>query len=211
MKKGLVIVLGLAAGLVGLVLLVLLWGVGANNKIVRFSQGVDAQWAQVQNVYQRRADLIPNLVNTVKGAATFEKSTLESVVQARASVGQVKIDPNRAPNDPKQLQQFQAAQDQLSSALSRLLVVVEKYPDLRANQNFVALQAQLEGTENRVAKERRDFNEKVREYNTYIQQVPATFVASFRNYRPKPYFEATAGSERPPQVQFDFNNNGTNR
>ena len=209
MKKALVVLVGLAAAVVGVVLLVVLWGARVNNKMVALNQGVDAQWAQVQNVYQRRADLIPNLVNTVKGAANFEKSTLESVVQARASVGQVKVDPTRAPDDPKQLQQFQAAQDQLSSALSRLLVVVEKYPELRANQNFLNLQTQLEGTENRITNERRVFNDKTREYNTYIQQVPATFVASFRNFRPKPYFEATAGSDRPPQVQFEFGN--TNR
>jgi LemA protein len=209
MKKGLIILVGLVAAVVGIALVAVLWGAGVNNKIVALNQGVDSQWAQVQNVYQRRSDLIPNLVNTVKGAANFEKSTLESVTQARASVGQVKIDPNRAPDDPKTLQQFQAAQDQLSSALSRLLVVVEKYPELRANQNFVNLQTQLEGTENRIANERRVFNDKTRDYNTYIQQVPANFVAAFRNFRPKPYFEATAGSDRPPQVQFDFSN--TNR
>jgi LemA protein len=209
MKKGLVVLLALVAAVVGIALLVVLWAAGVNNKIVALNQGVDAQWAQVQNVYQRRAELIPNLVNTVKGAATFEKGTLESVVQARASVGQVKVDPTRAPDDPKQLQQFQAAQDQLSSALSRLLVVVERYPELKANQNFLNLQTQLEGTENRIANERRVFNDKTRDYNTYIQQVPATFVASFRNFRPKPYFEATAGAERAPQVQFEFGN--TNR
>ena len=204
MKKGLVVLVGLVAAVVAIALIVIIWAAGVNNKIVALNQGVDAQWAQVQNVYQRRADLIPNLVNTVKGAANFEQSTLLGVTQARASVGQVKVDPNRAPDDPKVLQQFQAAQDQLSSALSRLLVVVEKYPELRANQNFLSLQTQLEGTENRIANERRVFNDKTRDYNTYIQQVPATFVASFRNFRPKPYFEATAGSERPPQVQFEF-------
>src|SRR5580765_6889558 len=125
MKKGLIVLVGLVVAVIGVLLIVLLWGVGVNNKIVRLNQGVDSQWAQVQNVYQRRTDLIPNLVATVKGAADFEKSTLESVVQARASVGQVKVDPNRAPDDPKTLQQFQGAQDRLSSALSRLLVVVE--------------------------------------------------------------------------------------
>lgn len=209
MKKGLVVAVGLVAALVGLALVVVLWGVGVNNKIVGKNQAVDAQWANVQNVYQRRADLIPNLVNTVRGAANFEKSTLESVVQARASATQVKLDPSRAPDDPQQLQAFQGAQDQLSSALSRLLVVVERYPELRANQNFRDLQTQLEGTENRIANERRVFNEVVRDYNTFIQKVPATFVASFRNFKPKPYFEATAGSERPPQVQFEFGS--TNR
>jgi LemA protein len=211
MKKGLLVGVGLIAALVGLFLVVLLWGVGVNNKVVKLNLATDAQWAQVQNVYQRRADLIPNLVNTVKGAANFEKGTLENVVQARASVGQVKLDPNRAPDDPKQLQQFQAAQDGLSSALSRLLMVVESYPELKANRNFLELQTQIEGTENRVANERRVFNDKVKDYNTYIQQVPGTLIASFRNFRPKPYFEATAGAERPPQVQFDFGNSKTNR
>ena len=171
-----IVLVGLVAAVVGVVLIVLLWGVGVNNKIVGLNQGVDSQWAQVQNVYQRRTDLIPNLVATVKGAANFEKSTLESVVQARASVGQVKVDPNRAPDDPKTLQQFQGAQDRLSSALSRLLVVVERYPDLKANQSFMNLQVELAG-ENRIANERRMFNDKVRDYNTYIQQVPATFIA----------------------------------
>jgi LemA protein len=204
-------VLGVLALVVGAVLLVLVWGVGVNNKMVRLSQQTDAQWANVENVYQRRADLIPNLVNTVKGAANFEQTTLQNVVQARASVGQVNIDPSRAPIDPQKLQQFQAAQDRLSGALSRLLVVVERYPELKANANFQTLQAQLEGTENRIAVERGRFNETVRGYNTYIQQVPASFIASFRNFKPKPYFQAVAGAERPPQVQFDFSNNSTNK
>lgn len=211
MKKGLLIAGGLAALLVGGAVLALLWGVGVNNKIVRLNQDTDAAWAEVQNVYQRRADLIPNLVNTVKGAANFEKSTLESIVEARASVGQVKVDANHAPDDPQKLQQFQAAQDRLSSALSRLLVVSERYPDLKATRNFQELQAQLEGSENRITVERGRFNEKVRNYNTYVQQVPATFVASFRNFRPKPYFQATAGAERPPEVQFDFGKSGKNQ
>jgi LemA protein len=206
MNKALVVLVGLVAAVVAVVLIVLVWGVGVNNKMVGLSQGVDAQWAQVQNVYQRRSDLIPNLVSTVKGAADFEKSTLESVTQARASVGQVKIDPAHAPGDAKTLQQYQGAQDQLSSALSRLLVVAERYPDLKANQGFLNLQTELAGTENRIANERRQFNDKTRDYNTYIQQVPATFIASFRNFKAKPYFEASAGSERPPQVQFDFSN-----
>lgn len=205
MKKGLVIGLGLLGAVIGLVVIVLVWAVGVNNKIVRLNQETDASWAQVQNVYQRRADLIPNLVNTVQGAANFERGTLNDVVQARASVGQVKLDPNQAPTDADQLRKFQAAQDQLSSALSRLLVVVERYPELKANQNFLGLQTQLEGTENRIATERGRFNEKVRDYSTYIQQIPATFIASFRNFKPKPYFQAIEGAERPPQVQFDFN------
>lgn len=210
MKKGL-LGLGLVlAVLVGVAVIGLMWAVGKNNTMVTKSNAMDAQWAQVQNVYQRRADLIPNLVQTVKGAADFEKSTLEAVVNARASVGQVKVDPSRAPDDPQALQKFQAAQDQLSSALSRLLVVVEKYPDLRANQNFLGLQAQLEGTENRISVERGKYNDTVRDYNTYIQQFPNSLVAGFRNFKTKPYFEATSGAERPPQVNFDFGKSPAN-
>ena len=212
MKKGL---LGVGAmivlGLVALVVLAFLWTIGINNKIVRKSNAADAQWANVQNVYQRRADLIPNLVNTVQGAANFEKTTLQEVVNARASVGQVKVDPSRAPDDPEQLRKFQAAQDQLSSALSRLLVVVERYPELKATKNFETLQAQIEGSENRITVERGRYNDSLRDYNTYIQQFPASFVAGFRNFKTKPYFEATTGAERPPQVQFNFGNAPTNR
>ena len=193
------------AAFVGVLVICIFSVIRINNQMVQLSQAVDAQWAQVQNVYQRRADLIPNLVNTVKGAADFERGTLNDVVQARASVGSVQIDPNSAPTSAQQLQQFQAAQDQLSSALSRLLVVVERYPELRANNNFVQLQAQLEGTENRISVERGRFNDKTREYNTYIQKVPNSLVASLRNFQTKPYFQATAGSERPPEVEFDFN------
>ena len=193
------------AAFVGVLVICIFSVIRINNQMVQLSQAVDAQWAQVQNVYQRRADLIPNLVNTVKGAADFERGTLNDVVQARASVGSVQIDPNSAPTSAQQLQQFQAAQDQLSSALSRLLVVVERYPELRANNNFVQFQAQLEGTENRISVERGRFNDKTREYNTYIQKVPNSLVASLRNFQTKPYFQATAGSERPPEVGFDFN------
>ena len=193
------------AAFVGVLVICIFSVIRINNQMVQLSQAVDSQWAQVQNVYQRRADLIPNLVNTVKGAADFERGTLNDVVQARASVGSVQIDPNSAPTSAQQLQQFQAAQDQLSSALSRLLVVVERYPELRANNNFVQLQAQLEGTENRISVERGRFNDKTREYNTYIQKVPNSLVASLRNFQTKPYFQATAGSERPPEVEFDFN------
>jgi len=183
---------------------------GGYNRLVRLSQGVDSQWAQVQNVYQRRADLIPNLVSTVAGAANFEKSTLTEITEARASVGQVKLDPNSAPADSTKLAEFDRAQSQLSSALSRLLVVVERYPELKANANFRDLQAQLEGTENRIAVERRDFNSAVQNYNTAIKSLPAALYAGLLGFHPKPYFTATAGAETPPKVQFDFNKAATN-
>lgn len=182
---------------------------GSYNHLVKLSQGVDSHWAQVQNVYQRRADLVPNLVATVAGAANFEKSTLTEITQARASVGQVKIDPNTAPNDPAKLAEFDRAQGQLSSALSRLLVVVERYPDLKATANFRDLQAQLEGTENRIAVERRDFNDAVMEYDTAVKSFPAVFYAGAFGFHEKPYFSATPGSETPPKVQFDFGGSGT--
>src|SRR6266850_5744244 len=161
---------------------------GSYNRLVRLQQTVDQSWAQVQNVYQRRADLIPNLVNTVAGAANFEKSTLTEVTNARASVGRVQLDPAKAPTDAAQLEQFQAAQGQLSNALSRLLVVVERYPDLKANQNFLSLQAQLEGTENRISVERGRYNETAREYNTARQRFPTALVAPVFGFREKAYF-----------------------
>lgn len=204
MKKGLLGIGIVLAGLIGLAVIAFMWAVAKNNQMVSLRNAMDEKWAQVQNVYQRRADLIPNLVQTVQGAANFEKSTLQEVVNARASVGQVRLDPSRAPDDPQALQKFQAAQDQLGSALSRLLVVVERYPELRANQNFLGLQTQLEGTENRISVERGRYNEAVRTYNTYIETFPNSVVAGFRNFQKKPYFEATAGAERPPQVNFDF-------
>ncbi|MDP9291702.1 MAG: LemA family protein [Verrucomicrobiota bacterium] len=198
-------VVAIVVGLIGLAVVAALFGVGSYNRLVGLSQQVDKQWAQVQNVYQRRADLIPNLVNTVSGAANFEKSTLTEITQARASVGQMKLDPNKAPTDPEQIAKFQQAQDQLSGALSRLLVVVERYPDLKANSNFRDLQAQLEGTENRIAVERGRFNESVQEYNTVVKRFPTVLFAGMMGFSPKPYFQATAGSDVPPKVQFDFN------
>jgi LemA protein len=180
--------------------------VGSYNRLVGLQQGVDAQWAQVQNVYQRRADLIPNLVSTVAGAANFEKSTLIAVTQARASVGQVKLDPNKAPSDAAQLAEFQKAQGQLSTALSRLLVVSERYPELRANQNFLGLQAQLEGTENRISVERSKFNEVVQSYNTAVRRFPTVIFAAMLGFQPKPFFNAQPGAETAPAVKFDFGN-----
>jgi LemA protein len=177
--------------------------------MVSRSQAVDSQWAQVQNVYQRRADLIPNLVETVKGAANFEQSTLTAIVDARASVGQVKIDPSKAPTDPTQLAEYQKAQDGLSSALSRLLVVSENYPTLTATANFRDLQAQLEGTENRITVERQKFNDAVKDYNTTIQSFPTVMMAGMFGFTPKPYFEAEAGAATPPKVDFGTSSSTT--
>jgi LemA protein len=175
------------------------------NRLVSLQQATDAQWAQVQNVYQRRADLVPNLVSTVSGAANFEKSTLIAVTEARASVGRVQLPAGTAPTDPAQLAAFQQAQGQLGGALSRLLVVSEQYPELRATTNFRDLQAQLEGTENRIAVERGRFNDNVQAYDTAIRRFPAVVLAGMFGFTSRPYFSATAGSETPPKVQFDFN------
>ena len=163
-------------------------------------EGVTAQWAQVENVYQRRADLIPNLVNTVKGYAEHEKETLEGVIEARSKATSTTIDPSNL--NAESIQQFQAAQDGLSSALSRLMVVVERYPDLKANQNFLELQAQLEGTENRISVERKKFNESARGYNTTIKKFPKNLIAGMFGFEKKDYFEAQAGAEKAPEVQF---------
>ena len=197
--------LGCGALVVLLGVIVLFAGCGSYNKLVGLSQNVDSKWAQVQNQYQRRFDLIPNLVNTVQGAANFEKSTITEVTEARASVGQVKLDPNQAPNDAAQLEKFERAQGQLGSALSRLLVVAERYPDLKATQNFRDLQAELAGTENRIAVERMRFNEAVQGYNTSVQRLPARLYAGALGFNPKPYFQSTTGAEAPPKVNFDFN------
>src|SRR5438552_4238174 len=177
---------------------------GSYNRLVKLQQSVDQSWAQVQNVYQRRADLIPNLVNTVSGAANFEKSTLIAVTNARASVGRVQLDPNKAPCDAAQLQQFQAAQGELSNALSRLLVVSERYPELKANQNFLGLQAQLEGTENRISVERSNYNEVVQRFNTAVRSFPTVVIAGMLGFSPRPFFNAQAGAERAPNVNFNF-------
>jgi LemA protein len=200
--------LGIGCAVVAVVafvaLIVLAIAGGSYNRLVGLNQGVDKQWAQVQNVYQRRADLIPNLVSTVSGAANFEKSTLTEVTEARASVGQMKINPSTAPEDAAKLAEFDRAQGQLSSALSRLLVVAERYPDLKATENFKELQAQLEGTENRISVERGRFNEAAQAYNTAVKSFPAVLYAGFFGFHPKPYFSATPGAETPPKVQFDF-------
>jgi len=177
---------------------------GSYNRLVTLDQTVNKKWGDVQSVYQRRADLIPNLVNTVQGAANFEKSTVVEVTNARASVGQVKIDPNKAPTDPAQLEQFQAAQGALSNALSRLLVVVERYPELKSNQNFLGLQAQLEGTENRISVERNNFNTTVQDFNTAVRRFPTNMIAGMFGFSPRPFFAAQPGAERAPAVNFNF-------
>lgn len=188
-------------GIVFLVLIVI-FGIGgcSYNGLVKEREQVNSAWAQVENVYQRRADLIPNLVNTVKGVADFEKSTLEAVVQARASATSVKLDANNL--DEAGLKRFQTAQDGLSSALSRLLVVSENYPNLKANQNFSELQSELAGSENRIANERRKFNEVVQSYNTKVSSFPTNLYAGMFGFAPKAYFEATKGSEKAPEVNF---------
>ncbi len=170
------------------------------NSMVEKQEAVTSQWAQVENVYQRRADLIPNLVNTVKGAANFEKETLEGVIAARASATQVKIDANNL--NPEAIAKFQKAQEGLSGALSRLMVVAEKYPELKANQNFLELQSQLEGTENRISVERLKFNETVKDYNTYIRKFPNNMISGMFGFEKKGYFEAAAGSDKAPEVKF---------
>jgi LemA protein len=177
------------------------WAVGIYNSLVGLDQGVNEKWAQVQNVYQRRADLIPNLVETVKGFAAQERNVLTEVTEARARATGVQLTPE-ALNDPNALERFQAAQSQLSGALSRLLVVVERYPELKSNQNFLSLQSQLEGTENRIAVERRRFNEAVREYNTRLSLFPGTIVARLAGFRPKAFFEAAPDAATPPKVKF---------
>ncbi|WP_167615781.1 LemA family protein [Maribellus sediminis] len=170
------------------------------NKMVELDEQVTSSWAQVENVYQRRADLIPNLVNTVKGYASHEQETLEGVIEARSKATSVNIDPEKL--TPETLQQFNQAQDGLSSALSRLMVVVERYPDLKANQNFLDLQAQLEGTENRIAVERRKFNQTTQTYNAYIRKFPRVIYAGWFGFDKKNYFEAQQGAEKAPEVQF---------
>jgi len=189
----------------GVIVLILVIGlgslVGVYNGFVTAEQGVNEKWAQVQNVYQRRADLIPNLVETVKGFAAQEKTVLEEVTRARASAGSIKATPELL-NDPANFKRFQDAQNQLGGALSRLLVTVERYPELKSNQNFLALQSQLEGTENRITVERMRFNEAVRDYNTRIKLMPGALVARVMGFKEKAFFEAVPGSETVPKVKF---------
>lgn len=189
------------------------WFIGVRNNLVTLDEGVNQQWAQVESQYQRRYDLIPNLVRTVQGAANFEKSTLVEVVNARARVGQVTAPSgppgagSALPNNQAQMEQFANAQAGLSNALSRLLVVVERYPELKANQNFLELQSQLEGTENRIAVERQRYNEAAQQYNIGIRKFPASLVASMSGFHAKAYFKGAAGSSQAPAV--DFGNFGS--
>lgn len=170
------------------------------NSMVEKQEAVDEKWSQVQNVYQRRADLIPNLVSIVKGYAKHESQTLENVIAARARATQVTLDPDKL--TPENIQKFQQAQDGLSTALGKLLMITENYPDLKANQNFLELQAQLEGTENRIAVERRNFNEAVKEYNTYIRKFPNNLTAGMFGFEKKAYFESQAGTDKAPKIEF---------
>jgi len=176
------------------------WGIKTGNKMVTKEEAVSSAWSQVENVYQRRADLIPNLVATVKGYAAHENETLTAVVEARAKASSVTVDPTKL--SAESIQQFQQAQGGLSQALGRLMVVVEKYPDLKANENFLQLQAQLEGTENRITNERMKFNQIAQDFNTYIRMFPENIIASMRNFEKKAYFEAEKGSEKAPKVDF---------
>lgn len=198
MKKVIVTLLIIAVAVV----LILAAFVKPYNNMVQKDEVCSQAWANVENVYQRRADLIPNLVKTVQGAAQYEKSTLEAVINARAKATSVQLDPSNLTEE--NIAKFQAAQDQLSSALSRLLVTIEKYPDLKANQNFLELQAQLEGTENRIAVERNKFNETVNDYNSYIRKFPNNIIAGLFNFDKKGYFKAAAGAENAPEVEFNF-------
>jgi LemA protein len=201
MSKGLIITLSILGGLVVVVVLMIGWGIGVNNKLVAADEGVKNAWSQVENQYQRRYDLIPNLVETVKGFAKQEKEVLIGVTEARASVGQMKVTPEVL-NNPQAFQNFQKAQDGLSSALSRLMVVVEKYPELKSNENFLQLQSQLEGTENRISVERRNFNETVKGFNTMVRRFPESLIAGFRGFREAQYFQSVEGSDKAPQVKF---------
>ena len=194
MKKGMWIII-IAILIIGLA------SAGSYNKLIRLEEGVKEAWAQVENVYQRRLDLVPNLVATVKGYAAHEQETLQGVVDARSKISQLTISP-AVINNPTALTQFQQAQEGLSGALSRLLAVVERYPDLKASQNFLALQSQLEGTENRIAVERKRFNEAARAFNSKCRTVPSNIIARFFGFQMKAYFTAEEGAQKAPEVKF---------
>ena len=196
MKKGLIVLLVVAAVVLG----IFFWFQGNYNRMVKMDEGVQAAWSQVENVYQRRADLIPNLVATVKGYAEHEQQTLEGVVSARSKATQITVDPEHLTSE--QLAKYQKAQGELGAALGKLLAITENYPNLKANENFLSLQSQLEGTENRIAVERNKYNEAARGYNTTIRQFPKNIVASMFGFEKKPYFEASEGAKEAPKVEF---------
>jgi len=210
MRRGLGCIIAAVIALIVVLLVASSWYVGTRNRFVRLDEAVSQQWAQVESQYQRRFDLIPNLVKTVEGAANFEKSTLQAVVEARAKVGQVQVVPGQPgaasalPNDPNAMAQYAAAQQGLWSAVSRLIAVSERYPDLKANQNFLSLQSELEGTENRIAVERMRYNEEAKAFNVAVRTFPASIVAGMSGFKPKAYFQGAPGSSQAPEVNFNF-------
>ena len=197
MKRSTIILLSLIGGFA----LLVFWSIGAYNRLVSLSEGTESQWANVQSAYQRRADLIPNLIATVKGYADFEQETLKGVIEARSKATSVQV--NADDLTPERIAAFQKAQGELKGALSRLLVTVERYPDLKANQNFLALQSQLEGTENRINVERDRFNEQVRNFNSAVKRIPTSLVASIGGFEARGYFEAEAEAQEAPEVSFE--------
>jgi LemA protein len=201
MKRSTIVILAVLGGILFIAFSLFSWGTGVYNGLVGLDEGVNQAWSQVQNQYQRRADLIPNLVEVVKGYATHESDVFIKVAEARASVGKLTVTPEVL-NNPQAFKQFQEAQSGLSSALSRLLAVAENYPQLKANENFLQLQAQLEGTENRIAVERKRFNEVTQDYNTRVRTFPASFIAGFMGFGQRQYFQAEAGAEHAPKVKF---------
>ncbi|CAL2102855.1 LemA family protein [Tenacibaculum sp. 190130A14a] len=206
MKKGVMASLGcLGISIIGILVLafgVIMYGIKFHNSVIDLNENVEKQWGNVESAYQRRADLIPNLVNTAKGYAEFEQGTFIKVTEARSKATSIQIDPSNI--TPEQLKQFQQAQSGLTSALSRLLAVFERYPDLKANQNFMELMNELERTENRINVERNRFNEEVKPYNKYIKKIPNKWLARWYDFEEKSYFEAEDGSEKAPDVKFDF-------
>jgi LemA protein len=200
MKKGSLILIIVVAAIAFFVISLVVWGTRSYNTMVTMQENVTSQWGNVETQYQRRSDLIPNFVNTVKGAANFEQTTLTQVIEARAKATSVTIDPTKM--TAENLQQFQQAQGQVSSALGRLMVVMEQYPELKATQNFRDLQVELEGTENRISVERKKFNDIARVYNTFIKRFPANIIAGMYNFEVKPYFDALEGAEKAPEVKF---------
>lgn len=198
MKKS----LGTGGIIIAVLVLVLIWGISAYNQLVGSEESVSKAWSQVENVYQRRLDLIPNLIKTVQGAADYEKSTLQAVIEARSKASSIQL--NAENMSQEQLQAFTQAQDELGSAINRLMLTIERYPELKANQNFLELQSQLEGTENRITVERQKYNQVVGNFNTQVRRFPKNIIASMFGFEKKAYFEASAGAEQAPAVDFNF-------